>query len=104
MQLNEADAGHAREVAVERPDRGVLVGRYGSDQKVCEAETFSGRPRRHQPVVDAQPGLLSREEKRQRRKYTTQRNIRAARSSRQNLDTHPRTQSDLTAGKQPRKR
>src|SRR5258708_6728100 len=75
MEIDEADAGHARKVAVTGPNRGVVIGRNGGDQKVRETETLSCRPRHFQPVVYAHPGLLSREEKRQCRECTTQRNM-----------------------------
>jgi hypothetical protein len=44
MNLNEADAGHTREVTVEGPNRCVLAGRNGRDQEVRQTETLSSGP------------------------------------------------------------
>ena len=62
MNVDEADAGHAREVTVEGPNRCVLVGRNGRDQEVCETETLSSGPCTLEPVVNPDPRLIGRKE------------------------------------------
>ena len=64
MNLNETDAGHAREVTVEGPKRRALLGRNGGDQEVRETETFSSGSCALKPVVNPDPRLLGRKEKR----------------------------------------
>jgi len=77
MNLDEADAGHAREVSVEGPNRCVLVGRDGGDQEVRETETLAGGPCALEPVVNPDPRLLvgkkSGSADRERRNCTTSR-------------------------------
>lgn len=66
MNLNEADTGHAREIVVERPNRCVLVSRNRGDQKVRETKMLASGPCALEPVVNPDPRLLSRKEKRKR--------------------------------------
>jgi len=64
MNLDEADASHARKVGIERPNLRILVRRDGCDQHVGETETFSRLSRLFEPAVDTLPCLFRRKEKR----------------------------------------
>jgi hypothetical protein len=66
MNLNDADVGHAHEVTVEGPNRCVLIGCNGGDQEIRETETLSSGTCALEPVVNPDPRLLGRKEKRKR--------------------------------------
>ena len=74
MNLNQADASHADKIAVEGPDRCVVIGCDRGNQEVGKAEALSGLSRTLEPIIDARPRSFVWKENRKRGECATELN------------------------------
>jgi hypothetical protein len=95
MAVDQTNAVHPGEVAVEGPNLCVVVSGDGGNQKIGEAETLTCRPRDIKPVFNTRPSLTAWKENRKCREDPTEVIIVTIGSPAQNFDTNGSSEADF---------